>query len=102
MSQQGVSAFWKKMKADQALSAKLTAATKKGDFAKLAVQLGQENGCTFTADELTESIRAEIGAAKGELSDKQLVTVAGGVRHEITREEWERIVAIMIKDAARR
>ena len=49
------------------------------NFVIIATELGKANGCSFTAQEAGDWIKAKsAAAAKGELNDVQLEAVAGG------------------------
>jgi predicted ribosomally synthesized peptide with nif11-like leader len=78
MSQANVEQFYKVVQNSQQLQEQLGAAENKESFNELAVRLGQENGYTFTAEEVDAFINQKSQEANAELSDQELEAVAGG------------------------
>uniref|UniRef100_B8HM24 Nif11 domain-containing protein n=1 Tax=Cyanothece sp. (strain PCC 7425 / ATCC 29141) TaxID=395961 RepID=B8HM24_CYAP4 len=63
---------------DPALAEQFKAIQSPDEFANLAVQLGQQLGYNFTADEVIMAIAQQSSSESIELSDAQLEAVAGG------------------------
>ncbi|MCA1991903.1 MAG: Nif11-like leader peptide family natural product precursor [Coleofasciculus sp. S288] len=71
--------FFQDVENDSALQASLKAASDSGSFAQQAVQLGQEKGYSFTAEEVEAVMTAiETYSDEEELSERELESVAGG------------------------
>lgn len=77
MSQENVQQFYATVQNNEQLQQQLGAAQSKEAFKEKAVQLGQENGYTFTADEV-DAFLNQSGQQQGELSEGELEAVAGG------------------------
>lgn len=70
--------FYQFVQNNQQLQQQLGAAQNKENFHELAVQLGQENGYIFTAEEAKAFINQKSQESESELSDTELAAVAGG------------------------
>ena len=83
MSTEAVKKFWEKAQQDKALQAKLTnTQATEGQVALAAViQLAADAGFAFTAVDYEAAIKEELARqhAAGELSERELADVAGGV-----------------------
>lgn len=77
MINQEIERFYQIVSSNQDLQAKLEATSDIEQFANLAVQLAQTHGCQFTAHEVKIAIAYKQSQVY-ELSDEQLVAVAGG------------------------
>lgn len=76
MADQGLDGFYAKVMTDPALQARLKDSPDAASFVATAVQLGQQHGYSFTAEEVVAKLRAPAGGA--EMSEKELAAVAGG------------------------
>jgi predicted ribosomally synthesized peptide with nif11-like leader len=77
MSEKSLNDFYKAAQSDTALQQKLKQAPDKDSYLNLIVQSGKEKGYDFTRQEVQSAIEG-INAKRGQLSDKQLESVAGG------------------------
>ena len=70
---------------DQQMQGKLKAAPNREAYLNSCVELGREKGFSFTSDEVATALNGakKTKAAKNELSEKELNTVAGGGLPEI-------------------
>ena len=78
MSTQAVESFYNKVLRDPGLQERFKAASGEEAFVQLAVNLGAQNGFSFTPDEVRERLKQVAGDNEAELTDRQLETVAGG------------------------
>src|SRR5262245_6924491 len=83
MSTNAVKLFWQKAQQDKALQAKLAAIQAKDQQAAIVavVKVATDAGFTFTAAEYDAAVKEELAKqhAAGELDEKQLQQVAGGL-----------------------
>ncbi len=70
--------FYTFVQNNQQLQEQLGATEDRESFNELAVQLGQENGYTFTVKDVDTFINQKSQEENAELSDKELEAVAGG------------------------
>jgi len=70
--------FYNLVQNSQELQEQLGAAENEESFNEMAVRLGQENGYTFTAEDVKAFINQKKGEANPELSEQELEAVAGG------------------------
>ena len=75
---QSLDQFRQQVLQDPALAEQFKAAQSPDEFANLAVQLGQQMGYNFTAEEVMAAIAQQFSSKPIELSDAQLEAVAGG------------------------
>lgn len=78
MSQANVEQFYKLVQNNEQLQEQLKAAVNKESFIELAVKLGQENGYTFTGQDIEAFLNQKSQEGAEELSDLELESVAGG------------------------
>ncbi|MEH2361808.1 Nif11-like leader peptide family RiPP precursor [Nostoc sp.] len=78
MSKHNVEQFYILVQNSQELQQQLGAIQDSEIFNETAVRLGQENGCSFTADEVNAFLNEKIQETNAELSDRELEAVAGG------------------------
>ena len=78
MSLENVKLFIEAADKDQAVQQRLGAARGPEELGRLAVQAGSERGLLFTAEEFLASSGTTPDGNRGELSDDQLQSVAGG------------------------
>lgn len=78
MSQANVEKFYELVQNNEQLQEQLKAAGNKESFLDLAVQLGQENGYTFTSQDVDALLNQKSQEGASELSDAELASVAGG------------------------
>ncbi|MUG95829.1 Nif11-like leader peptide family natural product precursor [Scytonema sp. UIC 10036] len=83
MAKESLEQFKQVISNDVALQEKLRAIANPDTFIEQVVQLGEENGYSFTPEEAAEAL-AEIGDEEDELSTEQLASVAGGAKPETT------------------
>ncbi|MEG3958818.1 Nif11-like leader peptide family RiPP precursor [Microcoleus sp. herbarium2] len=70
--------FYTFVQTNQQLQEQLGAAKDRESFNELAVQLGQENGYTFSAKDVDAFINQKSQETNAELSNEELEAVAGG------------------------
>ena len=70
--------FYTFVQNNQQLQEQLGATKDKESFNELAVQLGQENGYTFSAQDVDAFINQKSQEENAELSNEELEAVAGG------------------------
>lgn len=70
--------FYNLVQNSQELQQQLGAVENEESFNEMAVQLGQENGYTFTAEDVKAFINQKSQEANPELSEQELEAVAGG------------------------
>ena len=70
--------FYSFVQTNQQLQEQLGAAKDRESFNELAVQLGQENGYTFSAQDVDAFINQKSQEENAELSNEELEAVAGG------------------------
>lgn len=75
MSQENVQQFYDMVSNNSEMQERLKTAGSKENFFNMAVQLGQENGYTFTSQEVESFLNQRN---QSELSDRELESVAGG------------------------
>jgi predicted ribosomally synthesized peptide with nif11-like leader len=81
MSVETVNQFYQQVMQEPALRQQFQAAPDRESLANLAVEVGQQNGYSFTTEEVKQALVAQSAASEiGELSDEQLEAVAGGKR----------------------
>jgi predicted ribosomally synthesized peptide with nif11-like leader len=79
MSVESVNQFYQQVIQEPALRQQFQAAPDRESLANLAVEVGQQKGYNFTAEEVKQALTAQsVISEAGELSDQQLETVAGG------------------------
>jgi predicted ribosomally synthesized peptide with nif11-like leader len=98
MSEKSLSDFYKAAQSDSALQQKLKQAPDKDSYLNLIVQSGKEKGFDFSRQEVLSAIEGINAKRGGELSDKQLETVAGGrVTEFFERWYYERYTSGRVK-----
>lgn len=70
--------FYTFVQNNQQLQEQLGATEDRESFNELAVQLGQENGYTFSVEDVDTFINQKSQEENAELSDQELEAVAGG------------------------
>jgi predicted ribosomally synthesized peptide with nif11-like leader len=70
--------FYNLVQNSQELQEQLGAVENQESFNEMAVRLGQENGYTFTTEEVKAFINQKSQEADAELSEQELEAVAGG------------------------
>ena len=70
--------FYNLVQNSQELQEQLGAVENEESFNEMAVRLGQENGYTFTAEDVKAFINQKKEEANPELSEQELEAVAGG------------------------
>jgi predicted ribosomally synthesized peptide with nif11-like leader len=70
--------FYNLVQNSQELQEQLGAVETEESFNEMAVRLGQENGYTFTAEDVKAFINLKSQEANPELSEQELEAVAGG------------------------
>ena len=70
--------FYNLVQNSQELQEQLGAVETEESFNEVAVRLGQENGYTFTAEDVKAFINLKSQEANAELSEQELEAVAGG------------------------
>ncbi|WP_427158666.1 Nif11-like leader peptide family RiPP precursor [Aliinostoc sp. HNIBRCY26] len=80
MSNQNLHRFYSLIQNSQELQAQLGAADTPETFAETAVRLGEENGYSFTTEDVNAFISQQASRPNAELSEADLETVAGGKR----------------------
>ena len=70
--------FYNLVQNSQELQQQLGSAENEESFNEMAVRLGQENGYTFTAEDVKAFINQKSQEANPELSEQELEAVAGG------------------------
>jgi predicted ribosomally synthesized peptide with nif11-like leader len=81
MSFESVNQFYQEVMQEPALLEQFQSAPDQESLANMAVEMGQQNGYSFTIDEVKQALAAQSAASEaGELSDEQLEAVAGGKR----------------------
>ena len=76
---QSLEQFRQQVLQDPALAEQLKAVQSPDEFANLAVQLGQQLGYNFTAEEVKVALAQQSSSSESiELSDAQMEAVAGG------------------------
>jgi predicted ribosomally synthesized peptide with nif11-like leader len=70
--------FYNLVQNSQELQEQLGAAESEESFNEMAVRLGQENGYTFTAEDVKAFLNQKSQEANPELSEQELEAVAGG------------------------
>ncbi|NJK66416.1 MAG: Nif11-like leader peptide family natural product precursor [Microcoleus sp. CSU_2_2] len=79
MSVKSVNQFYQEVMQEPALLEQFQSAPDRESLVNLAVEVGQQNGYSFTIDEVKQALAAQSAANEaGELSDQQLEAVAGG------------------------
>ena len=79
MSRANVEGFYRFVEGNEQIQEQLKAAGDKDNFLQLAVDLGQQNGYTFTTQGVEEYLsEMAMQVPDGELSEEQLEAVAGG------------------------
>ncbi|MEH1840696.1 MAG: Nif11-like leader peptide family natural product precursor [Nostoc sp.] len=78
MSKENLEQFYIFVENNQQLQEQLGQAENPQSFYEKAVQLGQENGYSFTVQEAEDFISQKAQQGNAELSDQQLEAVAGG------------------------
>jgi predicted ribosomally synthesized peptide with nif11-like leader len=80
MSAENLKKFEQLVLKNPSLQTKLKDAQNEGNFVKKVVQLGQENGISFTAQEVSARMAAATAARPtgGDLSDRELDAMAAG------------------------
>jgi len=82
MSKANLEQFYQEVLKDQALQERFRTVAGSDSVAALAVELGQEKGYSFTAEEV-QAYLDEMNASDQELSDELLEAVAGGAQTQI-------------------
>jgi predicted ribosomally synthesized peptide with nif11-like leader len=77
MSQQSLEQFYQIIKNSEELQRELAKTQDKTSFNELAAKLGQDNGYTFTPEEVDTFVSERINNASVELQDEELELVAG-------------------------
>jgi predicted ribosomally synthesized peptide with nif11-like leader len=81
MSVESVNQFYQEVMQEPALLEKFQSAPDQESLVNLAVEVGQQKGYSFTAEEVEQALAAQNAASEtGELSDEQLEAVSGGIR----------------------
>ncbi|NJS09142.1 MAG: Nif11-like leader peptide family natural product precursor [Microcoleus sp. CSU_2_2] len=79
MSVESVNQFYQQLMQEPALRQQFQAALDRESLVNLAVEVGQQKGYKFTAEEVKQALTAQSVISEAEeLSDQQLETVAGG------------------------
>jgi predicted ribosomally synthesized peptide with nif11-like leader len=79
MSFESANQFYQQVLQEPALLQQFQSAPDRESLANLAVEVGQQKGYSFTAEEVEQALAAQSAASEaGELSDRQLEAVAGG------------------------
>ncbi|BAZ52081.1 hypothetical protein NIES4103_47400 [Nostoc sp. NIES-4103] len=78
MSKENLEQFYILVQNSEELQQQLGAIQDSQIFNETAVRLGQENGYSFTADEVDAFLNEKIQQNNAELSDRELEAVAGG------------------------
>lgn len=78
MNKQNLQNFYTLIQNSQELQAQLGAADSSENFAETAVRIGEENGYSFTAEDVNAFISQQRSGANAELSEADLEAVAGG------------------------
>jgi predicted ribosomally synthesized peptide with nif11-like leader len=79
MSVESVNQFYQEVMQEPALLQQFQAAPDRESLVNLAVEVGQQNGYSFTIDEVEQALAAQNAASEAEeLTDEQLEAVAGG------------------------
>ncbi|NJK66420.1 MAG: Nif11-like leader peptide family natural product precursor [Microcoleus sp. SU_5_3] len=79
MSVESVNQLYQEVMQESALLQQFQAAPDRESLANLAVEVGQQNGYSFTIDEVKQALAAQSAASEAEeLTDEQLEAVAGG------------------------
>lgn len=82
---QSLEQFRQRVLQDSNLSEQFKTVSNPDEFANLAVQLGQQLGYSFTADEVKKAIAQQSSAGETqELNDAQLEAIAGGSQYGAT------------------
>jgi predicted ribosomally synthesized peptide with nif11-like leader len=85
MSNNRIDEFFGLVKNDEALRRELEATPTEEAFCLAAVRRAAERGIVFTAGEVKDASRHQVGS---ELSEAALATVAGGESHYETVTSW--------------
>jgi predicted ribosomally synthesized peptide with nif11-like leader len=80
MSKANLEQFYIMVQNSEELQQQLGAIKDSKTFNETAARLGQENGYSFTADEVDAFLNDKIQQNNAELSDRELEAVAGGKR----------------------
>lgn len=80
MSQQSLEQFYQIIKNSEELQRELAKTQDRTSFNELAAKLGQDNGYTFTPEEVDTFVSERINNASVELQDEELELVAGAKR----------------------
>ena len=82
MSKESLKQFLTKLSQDESLQASLNQAPDQESYINLAVQLGEQEGYSFTVEELEEELAnfTQTVPNEGELSEQELEAIAGGRR----------------------
>jgi predicted ribosomally synthesized peptide with nif11-like leader len=79
MSFESVNQFYQEVMQEPALLEQFQSAPDQESLVNMAVEVGQQNGYSFTVDQVKQALAAQSAASEaGELSDEQLEAVAGG------------------------
>ncbi|MBE9035707.1 Nif11-like leader peptide family RiPP precursor [aff. Roholtiella sp. LEGE 12411] len=78
MSKQNLEQFYIFVQNNEQLQQQLGSSENKDNFSEMAVRIGQENGYSFTADEVEALINQRRQESESELNDAELEAVAGG------------------------
>lgn len=78
MSQENVQQFYEMIQNNEQMQQQLGAIEDRETFLNRVVQLGQENGSTFTSQEVEAFLKQKGQEQSSELSDRELESVAGG------------------------
>ncbi|BAY36665.1 hypothetical protein NIES2111_09960 [Nostoc sp. NIES-2111] len=82
MNNSNLQNFYTLIQNSQELQAQLGAADSPESFSETAVRLGEENGYSFTTEDVNTFISQQRSRANAELSEADLEAVAGGKRRE--------------------
>jgi predicted ribosomally synthesized peptide with nif11-like leader len=79
MSVESVNQLYQEIMQELALLQQFIAASNRESLGNIAMEVRQQNGYSFTAEEVKQAVAAQSAASEaGELSDRQLESVAGG------------------------
>ncbi|WP_427158664.1 Nif11-like leader peptide family RiPP precursor [Aliinostoc sp. HNIBRCY26] len=81
MNNQNLYQFYTLIQNSQELQAQLGAAESPETFAETAVRLGEENGYSFTTEDVNAFVSQQASRANADLSEADLEAVAGGKAH---------------------
>jgi predicted ribosomally synthesized peptide with nif11-like leader len=83
MSVETVNQFYQEVMQEPALLQQFQSAPDRESLANMAVEVGLQNGYSFTVEEVKQALAAQSAASEaGELSEEQLEAVAGGKKQK--------------------